>query len=512
MNLPHKDYLLDSLLVFIKFFYHLKTGREFHTPTVIGRESHYLTLCKRFEDVFYGRLKDENGEPCVRLLENIPPGFGKSTICIYFLAWAFAKVPFAQSLYISYAYSLAEKHTNTVKEIMEMPMYGALFDVYLDPRQKAKGNFATTAGGRLMAFGSSGPITGMDAGLPNVPGFSGVALMDDMHKPDEVHSDTIREGVWDNYMQTILPRPRSDNVPSLLIGQCLHEDDVVARIKRGMDGFRWAKEVLKAIDDSGNALAPQLKSLETLRTIQEYNPYVFASQYQQDPIPAGGALFKEDWFITLDEEPNMLATFITADTAETDKTYNDATVFSFWGIYKVKFGEIETDEYALHLLDCVEIWVQPAELENEFYSFYTQCMRNPIKPTHAAIEKKSTGVTLISSLRKVPGIRVVEIERTAASRSKSDRFLEIQPYIGKKLVTLPRFGKHNKLFVDHMIKITANDTHRRDDIADTCVDAVRAALIDKLLLPKIDTNSDKIMQDMANLFNRTQTLKNNRGW
>jgi hypothetical protein len=234
--------------------------------------------------------------------------------------------------------------------------------------------------------------------------------------------------------------------------------------------------------------------------MQEFNPYVFASQYQQNPIPAGGALFREEWFVTLDEEPDILATFITADTAETDKTYNDATAFLFWGVYKIKHRDVETEEYGLHVLDCVEIWVEPRDLEAHFYDFYAVSMRHWVKPLHAAIEKKSTGVTLASILEKVPGIRVVKIDRPGHRMSKADRFLEMQPYLGRKQVTLPRFGKHVKLFVDHMIKITANNTHRRDDIADATYDAVRAALIDKVLIPKDVSNVEDTVKQMESQF------------
>ena len=70
--------------------------------------------------------------------------------------------------------------------------------------------------------------------------------------------------------------------------------------------------------------------------MQEKSPYVFSSQFQQNPIPAGGSIFKPDWFVTLDFEPEILMTFITADTAETNKSYNDATVFCFWGLYEIE--------------------------------------------------------------------------------------------------------------------------------------------------------------------------------
>ena len=36
----------------------------------------------------------------------------------------------------------------------------------------------------------------------------------------------------------------------------------------------------------------------------------------QNPVPAGGGIFKKDWFVDLLVEPKIIASFITADTAE----------------------------------------------------------------------------------------------------------------------------------------------------------------------------------------------------
>jgi hypothetical protein len=53
-----------------------------------------------------------------------------------------------------------------------------------------------------------------------------------------------------------------------------------------------------------------------------------------------------------------------------------------------------------------------------------------------------------------------------------------------------------------MGKITANDTHRHDDIADTCADAVKIALIDKLL----QTKQAKNLNVSSKLFAHEQSL------
>ena len=421
-----------------------------------------------------------------------------STFLCMWVAWTLSKYPDSRFLYISYSKSLAAKHTETIKRIIGLRHYKYLFDVSIRWDSKAKEFFQTTAGGSIAAFGSAGAIVGQDGGLPGLDRFSGAVIMDDSHKIDEAHSQTIREGVIANYRETIQQRARGVNVPYIYIGQRVHEGDLAAYLIDGKDGYEWEKVILQSIDSSGNALYPEAFPKESLLIKQEKDPYVFASQFQQNPIPAGGGLFKPDWFVTLDEEPEMLVTFITCDTAETDKSWNDATVFSFWGVYEiVNFGK-KSGEIGLHWLDTMELRVEPKDLKDSFVDFYTECTRHRRPPLMAAIEKKSTGVTLVSILKELRGVTIREIERTRASGSKTQRFLEMQPYIASKLISFTKGAKHREHCIKHMASITANDSHRHDDICDTVSDAIRLALIDKTVysIDKKDNTRSEILSGL----------------
>lgn len=427
----------------------------------------------------------------------------------YWIAWTLSRWPDSQYLYISYSVDLATKHTAMIKRIIECTAYKQLFDVHIRSDSKAKEHFMTTSGGSIRAFGSSGGIVGQDGGLPNLDRFSGAVLMDDLHKIDEAHSESIREGVIRNYRETILQRPRSPNVPMIYIGQRVHEADVAAFMLSGEDERQWKSVILKAIDDAGNALYPDVNPLDQLLLKKQFNPYVFSGQYQQDPIPAGGSLFRRENFALLDEEPTMLCTFITADTAETNKSYNDASAFSFWGLYYLDDGKT----LALHWIDAQEIRVEPKDLQQAFLSFYADCMRYPMKPQFAAIEKKSTGVTLLSVLSELRGLQLREVKRTAASGSKTTRFLEMQPIIASKLVSFTRGRFHVEPCITHMMKVTANDSHKTDDLADSCYDAIRIGLIDKTLYIPDHTHEAKnaIVSAMAQTFNqRSQAMQRAR--
>src|SRR3990167_1134547 len=209
--------LLGSLLTFTRVFYKIRTGREFFISMPTSQEAHVITICRALTKVFY---LESN-----RLIINCPPGWGKSEIFRHFVAFCFAHYPDCQFIYISFGYERAEENTAYIKQIIELPAYRKLFGVEIDPSNSSKGKFKTTQGGTVCAFGSSGPVVGADAGLPNLDRFSGMVLIDDIHKPDDVHSDTMREGVIKNYDETIKQRPRGINVPIALIGQRLHRSE-----------------------------------------------------------------------------------------------------------------------------------------------------------------------------------------------------------------------------------------------------------------------------------------------
>lgn len=461
-----KKKLLGSYLYFTQIYYHLRTGRKFELSNPLGRESHYITIARALTKVLDGHTK--------KLIINVPPRYGKTEMLIHFVAWSMAIYPDSNFLYISYSHTLAKKQTQVIRQILQMKEYQDTFGVSLRDDISAKDNFETQQGGSVYAAGSGGSITGRGAGIKNCNRFGGCIVIDDIHKPDEATSDVIRSSINDWYYNTLQSRVNSPETPIIFIGQRVHEDDLAANLLLTNE---WEKVIIPAIDAANNALHPQMHTLQELRKMQEQSPYNFASQYQQDPQPAGGGLFKKEWFVLHDVEPAIFDTFITVDTAETDKDYNDATVFSFWGLYEIKHGDLDTGFYGLHWLDCWEVRIEPKDLLNYFMDFYRMCLQYKIPPNIAAIEKKSTGVTLQSTLQGMQGIQIFPIERTKSSGSKIQRFLEIQPYIASRRVSLPTLGKHTENVLEHMRKITANNTHRFDDIADTCCDAVKEGLI-----------------------------------
>ncbi len=498
--------LRGSLQEFTRYFTKHITNRDYIISQPIGRESHQVTVCRELTALTRMEHPNEN------LLINVEPGSGKSLQICMWIAWCYTHNPACNFIYVSHSQTLAAEQTAFIKLIMSSRMYEWLFDVFIAKDTRAKDHFATTQGGHVAAFGAAGAIVGRNAGLPGQTVFSGAVVIDDAHKPDEAFSDTMRENVIRNYETTVRQRPRGENVPIVFIGQRVHEADLASFFIEDKDTKPWRKVILKALDDAGNALYPEVHSKEFLLELMEKSPYVFYSQFQQNPTPAGGSLFRPEWFMELEKEPEFICTFITADTAETDKTYNDPTAMSFFGLYDIEVFGKKTGQLGLHWIDCLEEWIDAKDLEDRFMDFWRECSHHKTPPLQALIEKKSTGVTLIGAINKVQGVKVKDVQRTAASGSKAVRYIEMQPYVASKRVTFTIGAKHIGKCKTHMSKITANDAHRHDDICDTLYDGIKTALIDKMLhnIQATESPGNDVMNAIAQQMRRTSQLRMNR--
>lgn len=494
--LDHKEWPtkteLKDFTTFIKFFYKQRTDREYTISCPHGREPHQITLSK-----FVPRLISHEIN---RLMINIPPRYGKTEFVIHLIAYCVAHYPGSNYLYISYSKEIAVMQTAIIRKIISLASYENIFGITLDPTSKSKENFQTNTGCRIVGAGAGGPITGKGAGIRFSDNFGGLAVLDDMHKPIEITHENHRSVMKDWHKTTFLSRlnnPRK--TPVIAIGQILHEDDncmnlrAIGRVENledPIDTEKWELCILKGLDDAGNALDPTMHTAEKHEEMRKKMPYMWYSQHQQTPQPAGGSLYQVSDFQILDSMPNILGTFIVCDAADTEKTFNDATALSFFGLYKIKNGDVETDEYALHWLDCWEFWVEPKDLQGKVDQFYHQSLMFYVKPCLIGIEKKAAGTSLLSAISSYQGIRIIDTVdyRENKRASKIDRFIDSQRFVSNKQITFPNSMKHARLCIDHLAKITANNTHLRDDIADTMTDAINIALKSSFILSLINKN------------------------
>ncbi len=303
------------------------------TPLFLGH--HIEVIATKLEACRQGKIK--------RLIINLPPRHLKSHCAsVAFVAWYLGHKPAGHVICASYGQDLADKLARDCRNIMTSAWYKQLFRTRLAERS-AVHDFITMDLGTRMSTSVGGVLTGRGADL---------IIIDDPLKPDEALSESRRKAVNDWYDNTLLSR-LNDKAQGciLIIMQRLHQEDLVGHV---LEQEPW--EVLSfsaiaeqdetfAIEDSlgrrwlkrkeGDALDPDRETLAMLAGIRgRMGEYNFSSQYQQNPIPLGGAMVKTDWLRYYEpwELPERFDIKVQSwDTANKSTELSDYSVCTTWG-------------------------------------------------------------------------------------------------------------------------------------------------------------------------------------
>jgi hypothetical protein len=309
---------------------------ELNPQTPLSIAPHLEVIASKLEACRHGYIR--------RLVINLPPRQLKSHLAsIAFPAWWLGHNPAGHIICASYGQDLAEKMARDCRRIMASPWYKALFRAKLADRQ-AVHDFATTAQGTRMATSVGGVLTGRGADL---------IIIDDPLKPDEALSDSRRKAVNEWYDHTLLSRLNDKATGCIIIiMQRLHQDDLVGHV---VEQEKWEVVAFPAIAEEdeahliesplgrylfrrkvGDALHAHRESADTLAHIrQTVGEYVFASQYQQNPTPLGGAMVRTKWLRFYDpgECPARFDEVVQSwDTANKSTELSDYSVCTTWGV------------------------------------------------------------------------------------------------------------------------------------------------------------------------------------
>lgn len=231
-----------------------------------------------------------------------------------FCAHSFAVNPASKILHLSYSAGLTMENSMAVKEMVESDFFKSLFKARINPRRNWRNKWDTVQKGGFYATSTLGQITGFGAGQldPRDAGgedelldeyttvggdrYSGAVVIDDPIKPEEALSERVRETVNRRFETTIRNRVNSKRTPIIIIMQRLHEHDLCGYLMDVEPG-KWEVLSLPAIQHDANgdekALWDFKHTLEELHALREINPWVFDTQYDQNPKPIEGLLFPE---------------------------------------------------------------------------------------------------------------------------------------------------------------------------------------------------------------------------
>lgn len=374
--------------------------RSFQTvaPAQVYRHNwHIEAIAWHLERCLAGDIK--------RLIITVPPRHLKS-ICasVAFPAWALGRDPALRVIAASYSVGLARKHALDYRAVAEADWYRRTFPrTRIHPDKNTELEVMTTHQGFRLATSVGGTLTGRGGNF---------ILIDDPMKPEEAMSETSREAVkrwYDGTLYSRLDNKAEDSI--VIIMQRLHVDDLVGHV---LEQEPWVHLDLPAVAETpqnvqvgpdryihrapGDLLHPERESKTALDAIKAtLGSYNFSAQYQQRPVPAGGALIKWRWFGKYREPPargrndRVIQSWDTASKAEEINDYSVCTTWQECGS-------------SYHLIDVFRARLEYPDLKRRVLA---EAERHHAQVV--LIEDKCSGTHLIQDLRQEGMIRPIAI-------------------------------------------------------------------------------------------------------
>jgi predicted phage terminase large subunit-like protein len=296
---------------------------------------HISALAWHLEQVRQGKI--------TRLIINLPPRSLKSLMTsVMFPAFVLGHDPAMRIIALSYGVDLAIKHANDFRAVVQSPLYRRLFPgMRISHVKNTETEVVTTRHGFRLASSVDGAITGRGGDI---------VIIDDPLKPIDAISDSKREKVNDWFSNTVLSRLDDKKTGAIIIVmQRLHVDDLTGMLlRRSPDD--WTVLKLPAIAEqeesiqfgenafhvrrAGDLLHAEREPQAVLDSLRaQLGTELFSAQWQQAPIPSGGAMIKRAWIKHYDQLPvrnSSFHVFQSWDTAAKEGGLNDYSVCTTW--------------------------------------------------------------------------------------------------------------------------------------------------------------------------------------
>ncbi len=254
---------------------------------------HLDLICEHLEAVSRREIK--------RLLINIPPRFLKTEIVAEaWPAWMMGRDNSSRSSVVSASYStaLAAKASFRTLAMVCRPWFGHLFPG-LELVKRTAVEWETSTGCTRVAAGSDGTITGK--GGDHLIG-------DDLLKPKEANSETVREQVNDWLGETFHSRLNDPKTGTkVIIGQRLHERDVFGYLNALMknpEAEQWHNLVLPLENYEGKA---RVYSFGTVHHIRRAGELLHPDRFGPQQVTEAKAAMRSNYEGQYNQRPNKMA-------------------------------------------------------------------------------------------------------------------------------------------------------------------------------------------------------------
>lgn len=387
------------------------------TPKYNWQWKHLQALYSAVDDIISG----END----RLMIFMPPRHGKSeTVTVRFPAWMLERSPETRFIVAAYNFQLASKFSRKIQRIVKAR------GVSLE--REAVDDWCTDEEGGVRAVGVGSGVTGHGA--------NGIIIDDPVKSREEAYSATYREKVWDWFRDDLYTRLEPNGFIILIMTRW-HHDDLAGRILASDQSHEWTVLKLPALAEAndplgrneGAALCPERYDVDQLLSIKSVMMSDFECLYQQNPVAAGGEIFKRDWWQYYKQLPAKFKRVIQSwDTGFKTGQENDPSCC-------ITFGETENAYYL------IDRWIGRVAFPDLKRVAIQQYDKH--RPSVVLVEDKASGQSLIQELKqstKIP-IHPVKVDRDKVSRANA-----ITPLCESGRVFLPENAPWVAEYIDQM--------------------------------------------------------------
>jgi predicted phage terminase large subunit-like protein len=420
-------------------------------------------------DAIVDRLERAGRGELRRLIINMPPRHLKSFIVtVAWPAFLLGHDPTVQVVCVSHTDDLAAAHARDCKRILESQWYRCLF-----PKTRLTKNAANEAvtdqGGCRYAVPVGGSVTGRGGD---------VIIIDDPIKPEDAHSDALREKVNQWYGTTLLSRLTNKAYGVMVVVmQRVHVNDLSGYLYAS-GGFHQLKLPAIAMRDEvietrhgrrhlrreGEALLPLREDVPLLNQMRkDIGTFTFAAQYQQSPQTPEGGLIKRKWFTLTDKRPLRSRTdrlILSIDTAQSTSETADYTAMT---VLHADHGRYCVQQATRGRLEYEEI---KAKVER-----YIGRVTQEGRQLTVLVEAAGVGHSLLQYLRAWQLRGSIQLQPYRPRTSKMARASYILPALERGVSVLNREG-YNTWVEPFLNELTTFPYGRHDDWVDSLIYAL----------------------------------------
>ena len=362
-----------------------------------------------------------------RLIINVPPKSSKSTlVSVMWPTWAWGPLnqPGTRWMFASYSERVSTRDSLARRTLLTSQWYlnhwGPRVRLIADQNQKTI--FQNTARGHMLATTMGGQGTGLGGQI---------LVIDDPHDTEKIISEKERQRGLHNFDHKLYTRLDDRKLGAIVVVmQRLHTKDLSGHLLEGAGGERWEHLCIPMEAPARKVYIFPLSKKEYVREegellnlvregpaeIEEHKERLgslgYAGQFQQRPVPEGGAIFKSSYLKLWPEDkdrdvelPRVIRTVQSWDCAIKTSETNSYSVCTTW-------FELD-DRFLLR-----HVWRKHVEFPEMLHAMHELAAQ--FHPDCILVEDKASGQSAIQELRRsrLPVIALnVDSDKTARARA-----------------------------------------------------------------------------------------------